>query len=134
MAGFEVEDIRHNRCTFQTWDISTQAVSRRLWSHYFPGTEALIFVVDSSDRERLEDAAEELRTALAHDDMRGCKSVLVFANKQDCVACLTVEEVTSGLGLPQVADGRKWTVQSSIATRSDGVMEGLNWLEASLMD
>ncbi len=131
--GIETEDIRHKRCTFRAWDVSSQAVSRRMWSSAFPDTEALVFVVDSSDRERLEEAAEELRTALAHEDMRGCRSVLVYANKQDCDGCLSVAEVTSGLGLPRVAAGRKWTVQSCIATRSSGVMDGLDWLEASLM-
>lgn len=132
--GFEIEDIRRKRCTFKVWDISTQVLSRRLWSHYFPGTQALIFVVDSSDRERLAEAAEELSTALAHDDMRECKSVLIFANKQDFVGCLTVGEVTAGLGLPQIAAGRKWRVQPSIAVRSEGLEDGLDWLEGSLMD
>lgn len=41
---------------------------RRLWRHYYEGTDGLIFMVDTTDRERLSEAAAELhvrRTAAA---------------------------------------------------------------------
>lgn len=45
----------------------------------------LIFVVDSNDRERVNEAREELMRMLAEDELRDAV-LLVFANKQ--VSCL----------------------------------------------
>lgn len=38
-------------------------------------------MVDSNDRERIEEAREELHSLLDEDDLKDCK-LLVFANKQ----------------------------------------------------
>lgn len=43
----------------------------------------LIFVVDSNDRERVNEAREELLRMLAEDELRDAV-LLVFANKQVC--------------------------------------------------
>ncbi|KAK2516405.1 hypothetical protein Q9233_013696, partial [Columba guinea] len=44
-------------------------------------TIGLIFVVDSNDRERVNEAREELMRMLAEDELRDAV-LLVFANKQ----------------------------------------------------
>lgn len=45
------------------------------------GSAGLIFVVDSNDRERVNEAREELMRMLAEDELRDAV-LLVFANKQ----------------------------------------------------
>lgn len=42
---------------------------------------------------------------------------------------LLLQEVCEALGLPEMR-GRKWHVQSSIATRGEGLYEGLDWMAA----
>lgn len=54
-------------------------------------------------------------------------SILVFANKQDMKGCLTPAEVCEALGLRNLKN-RKWQVQSAVATKGEGLYEGLNWL------
>lgn len=49
----------------------------------------LIFVVDSNDRERVNEAREELSRMLAEDELRDAV-LLVFANKQVRSLCLHV--------------------------------------------
>ncbi len=44
---------------------------RIMWKYYFQNTKGLIFVVDSSDEERLELAKETLYGILSDEDMRG---------------------------------------------------------------
>jgi len=39
------------------WDVGGQKKIRMLWHHYFRGSHALIFVVDSNDRERFDEGA-----------------------------------------------------------------------------
>lgn len=42
----------------------------------------MIYVVDSADRERIQESAIELRKLLAEQELDGA-TLLVFANKQD---------------------------------------------------
>lgn len=58
-------------------------------------------------------------------------AILVFANKQDMRGCLTPAEVAEGLGMHELR-ARKWHVQSAIATRGEGLYEGLDWLSSTL--
>ena len=58
--GFNVERVKYKRLNFTAWDIGGQDILRKLWYHYYDGTDAIIFVVDSNDSERIEDAKEEL--------------------------------------------------------------------------
>jgi ADP-ribosylation factor protein 6 len=53
-----------------------------LWRHYYTGTQGLIFVVDSQDRDRIDEAKQELHRIITDREMKDCL-VLVFANKQD---------------------------------------------------
>merc|ERR1711972_1035815 len=90
----------------------------------------LIFVVDSSDRDRVEDAREELSKMLNEDEMRGAV-LLVFANKQDLPSAMPAAEVTEELGLHNVRN-RQWFIQSACATTGDGLYEGLDWMSEKL--
>ena len=67
--------------SFTVWDVGGQDKIRPLWRHYYQGTNGLIYVVDSNDRDRIEDAREELNKMLNEDEMRDAV-LLVFANKQ----------------------------------------------------
>ncbi|MBA0826154.1 hypothetical protein Goarm_011038 [Gossypium armourianum] len=54
---------------------------RPYWRCYFPNTQAIIYVVDSSDTDRLVIAKEEFHAILEEEELRGAV-VLIFANKQ----------------------------------------------------
>ena len=80
--GFNVETLDYKGLNFTVWDVGGQDKIRVLWKHYYQNTDGLIFVVDSNDRDRIEDAAEELKKMLAEEELKDC-AVLVMANKQD---------------------------------------------------
>merc|ERR1719502_1046880 len=79
-VGFNVEEVTYKNLRMTVWDIGGQDRIRKLWRHYYVGTQGLIFVVDSSDRDRIEEARDELHKMLREDEMRDA-SVLVYANK-----------------------------------------------------
>merc|ERR1711881_91012 len=54
--GFNVETVEYKNINFTVWDVGGQDKIRPLWRHYYQQTQALIFVVDSNDRERLSTA------------------------------------------------------------------------------
>eukprot|EP01026_Neomeris_dumetosa_P016404 TRINITY_DN1622_c0_g2_i1.p2 TRINITY_DN1622_c0_g2~~TRINITY_DN1622_c0_g2_i1.p2 ORF type:complete len:192 (-),score=19.32 TRINITY_DN1622_c0_g2_i1:252-827(-) len=124
--GFNVEKVQYKNVVFTVWDVGGQEKLRPLWRHYFNNTDALIFVVDSFDRERIQRATQEFKSIIDDPLMRN-SAILVFANKQDMKGALTTAEICEALGLPELR-GRKWHVQGSIATRGEGLYEGLDWL------
>ncbi|VDO99370.1 unnamed protein product [Heligmosomoides polygyrus] len=79
--GFNVETVEYKNISFTVWDVGGQDKIRPLWRHYFQNTQGLIFVVDSNDRERIEESREELHKMLNEDELRDA-TLLVFANKQ----------------------------------------------------
>ncbi|XP_007905553.1 ADP-ribosylation factor 2 [Callorhinchus milii] len=128
--GFNVETVEYKQVSFTVWDVGGQDKIRPLWRHYFQNTQGLIFVVDSNDRERVNEAKEELNRMLAEDELRDA-SLLVFANKQDLPNAMTAAEITDKLSLHSLRQ-RKWYIQATCATSGDGLYEGLDWLSNHL--
>ncbi|XP_062842991.1 ADP-ribosylation factor 4-like [Trichomycterus rosablanca] len=124
--GFNVETVDYKNISFTVWDVGGQDVIRPLWRHYYQYTTGLIFVVDSSDRDRIEEAAWELQKMLEEDLLRDAV-VLIFANKQDLPHAMSVHEMTERLGL-HAMKGRTWYVQSTCAINGSGLYEGLDWI------
>ena len=58
--GFNVETVEYKNISFTVWDVGGQDKIRPLWRHYYQNTQGLIFVVDSSDRERIQESHDEL--------------------------------------------------------------------------
>lgn len=137
MPGFNVETVEYKTISFTVWDVGGQDKIRPLWRHYYQNTQGIIFVVDSNDRERLDEglghehsAKEELHRMLAEDELRDAV-LLVFCNKQDLPNALSVQEVTNRLGLNQLRS-RQWFIQGTSATKGEGLYEGLDWLTETL--
>ena len=63
-------------------DVGGQDKIRPLWRHYYTGTQGLIFVVDCADRDRIDEARQELHRIINDREMRDA-IILIFANKQD---------------------------------------------------
>ena len=63
---------------FTLWDVSGQAT--RLWKHYFDKINAVIFVIDSSDVDRLQKAKVMLHRVLQDAELAS-SPILVMANK-----------------------------------------------------
>eukprot|EP00128_Syssomonas_multiformis_P018583 Colp12_sorted_trinity150504_noHs@6242 len=127
--GFNVETVEYKNINFTVWDVGGQDKIRPLWRHYFQNTQGLIFVVDTNDRERIQEASDELSKMLSEDELQNA-IVLVFANKQDLPKAMSVAEVTDKLGLNKLR--RKWYIQATCATTGDGLYEGLDWLSREL--
>ncbi|XP_047490289.1 ADP-ribosylation factor-like [Penaeus chinensis] len=123
--GFNVETVEYKNISFTVWDVGGQVKLRPLWRHYYQNTTAVVYVVDSSDSERLREAKEELEAILENEEVAGVP-LLVIANKQDLPRALSVQQVSEGLDLRR--HNRPWHVQPTCAITSEGVYEALDWL------
>mmetsp|Transcript_131951 Transcript_131951/g.358313 ORF Transcript_131951/g.358313 Transcript_131951/m.358313 type:complete len:184 (-) Transcript_131951:648-1199(-) len=124
--GFNVETVSRGNLNMRIWDVGGQSKIRRSWRHFSTGAVGVIFVVDSSDHERMEEAREELHNLLREEQMQEA-TVLVYANKQDVPQALVASEVADRLGLHSLRS-KSWFVQEASATGGAGTAEGLDWL------
>ena len=91
-------------------DVGGQRTLRPYWRNYFEQTDAIVWVVDSSDRMRMQDCKEELHSLLLEDvslhlsvfdilfsflrsQRLAGASLLVLANKQDVPGSMSSAEI-----------------------------------------
>eukprot|EP01104_Vermistella_antarctica_P009686 TRINITY_DN250_c0_g3_i1.p1 TRINITY_DN250_c0_g3~~TRINITY_DN250_c0_g3_i1.p1 ORF type:complete len:175 (+),score=30.73 TRINITY_DN250_c0_g3_i1:227-751(+) len=127
-VGFNVETVTFKKVKFNVWDVGGQDKIRPLWRHYYAGTQALVFVVDSADRDRIDEARQELHRIINDREMKEA-ILLVLANKNDLPNVMDTEEVAERLELSKLKD-RSCFVQSTCAVSGDGLLDGLTWLNA----
>ena len=49
------------------WDIGGQKAIRPYWQNYYDNVDGMVFVVDSSDEERLKEVTDELQSLCGED-------------------------------------------------------------------
>lgn len=128
--GLNLEKLAQGKISLMLYDVGGQNNVRPLWRHYLPHPDAFIYVLDSSDRERVEEAASELHKILAKE--RSSK-VLVFANKQDLPNALSPAQVGEQLTLNTLPNCI-WHIQPTCATTGSGLSEGIDWLACALTE
>lgn len=110
----------------QIWDLGGQQSLRTFWTTYFKNTDAVVMVVDSTDRARISITKAELFNLLENEDLAGTP-ILVFANKQDLKDAMGVEEMTGALGLHNIK-AHDWHIQACCALTGAGLQDGLHWV------
>lgn len=130
--GFNVETVEYKNLKFTIWDVGGQPKLRPLWKHYYLNTQAIIFVVDSNDKSRLEESHEELMKLMNERELKDA-ALLILANKQDMEDCETVESITEKFSLYKLCCGRSWHIHGCDAPSGNGLSDGLDWLCRQLL-
>lgn len=125
-AGFNIKSVSADGLKLNVWDIGGQAKIRPYWKNYFDNTDVLIFVIDSADHARAEEAVNELIDIMDHEKLKSVP-ILIFANKQDAKGSLKVSAIEKLLDEDKFKD-RTWTIQPCSGRNGDGVKEGMEWL------
>jgi len=124
--GFNMETVTYKNVTFQVWDLGGQTSIRPYWRFYYENATAVIFVVDSSDTERLGISKDELMAMMSEEELKNA-ALLVFANKQDLPGALSEAQVSEALGLDNLKH-RQWAIFKASAIKGTGLHQGLDWL------
>jgi len=132
--GFNCERVRgtvgnSRGITFVMWDVGGQDRVRPLWRAYTRSADGIVFVVDSADLERLEEARLELSRTAKTPEAAGIP-VLVIANKQDLLRALGPGEVERAMGLAELSVGgcRLCSVAPACAVTGEGLDVALEQL------
>ncbi|XP_043204050.1 ADP-ribosylation factor-like protein 6 [Amphibalanus amphitrite] len=133
-VGFNVERFKAQSLAFTAFDMSGQGRYRNLWEHYYRDCDAIIYVVDSSDKLRMVVAKDELDALLQHPDIRPRRiPLLFFANKMDLKEAMSSVKVTMMLGLEKM-ENKQFHICASNAITGEGLSDGIAWLTQQLKD
>lgn len=136
--GFNTEKIKmslgpsRRTASFHFWDVGGQEKLRPLWRSYTRCADGIVFVVDSVDAERIEEAKTELHKITRLAENQGVP-VLVVANKQDLRNSLSLAEMEHMLALNELGASTPWHLQPTCAIIGEGLPEGLEKLHAMIM-
>ncbi len=99
---------------------------RPYWKNYYQNTDGIVYMIDSTDKRRFDEAAEELAHLLDEPSLSGAP-VLVFANKQDLLNAAPPSEIMKELDVTQHKD-RDVHVAPCSAKSGKGLEEGFKLL------
>eukprot|EP01118_Nematostelium_gracile_P017179 TRINITY_DN7255_c0_g1_i1.p1 TRINITY_DN7255_c0_g1~~TRINITY_DN7255_c0_g1_i1.p1 ORF type:complete len:184 (+),score=39.28 TRINITY_DN7255_c0_g1_i1:50-601(+) len=124
----QLEELTVGNVTFRAWDIGGHIQVRSLWKDYFFEADAVIFLVDTADRERITESKQELQALL--NDTNLSKSIfLILGNKTDLDDALSYKELIEGLELQSILTERENVklFQCSLV-EGTGYDQGFKWL------
>lgn len=94
-VGLNIETLTHKRYSMTFWDVGGQAT--KLWKHYFDKIDGVVFVIDSTDEEKMLFAREEFSRLLKDESLLGIPFLLLY-NKRDLGdRCKSTEELNTRL-------------------------------------
>ncbi|KAA6404168.1 MAG: putative ADP-ribosylation factor 1 [Streblomastix strix] len=128
--GLNVEETKFRNLRFVLWDLSGQRDQRNTWRHYYVGTNALIFVVDATDRKRIIEAKNEFDRVMEEQQLAGLPC-LMFVNKSDVSKAMSSAKIIKKFEInsEQLPHLR---IQACSAITGLGLNEGLTWLSNEL--
>ncbi|KAG0173337.1 ADP-ribosylation factor-like protein 8B [Apophysomyces sp. BC1034] len=91
-VGFNMRKVTKGNVTMKLWDIGGQPRFRSMWERYCRGVNAIVFVVDAADHDKLDAAHNELKSLLEKPQLANIP-VLVLGNKNDLSDALTAEQL-----------------------------------------
>eukprot|EP00921_Rhytidocystis_pertsovi_P017194 GHVQ01027020.1.p1 GENE.GHVQ01027020.1~~GHVQ01027020.1.p1 ORF type:complete len:193 (-),score=31.64 GHVQ01027020.1:200-778(-) len=92
------EELIVGKLRLKTFDLGGHETARRIWKDYFAAVDAIVFMVDATDRERFAEAREELNHLLESQELSNIPFV-VLGNKIDKPQAASEEELRQHLGL-----------------------------------
>lgn len=125
-VGSNVEQVKYKNIQLEIWDLGGQQNLRSFWPTYFAHTDAVVMVVDSTDRARIGVTKSELFNLLEKSELNDTP-ILIFANKQDLKDAMIVEELTQALALHTIKS-HDWHIESCCALTGEGLSKGLDWI------
>ena len=123
--GFHITNVRVNNCMIQFADLAGQDAMRRIWGALYHSADAVVYVVDGTDLNRLPLAMSELKSVMTYPALED-KPFLILVNKHD-------ENAVDVKVLKHQIVGDRWRAYNVSVKEGKGLDEALLWLEANLL-
>mmetsp|Transcript_50010 Transcript_50010/g.100680 ORF Transcript_50010/g.100680 Transcript_50010/m.100680 type:complete len:198 (-) Transcript_50010:53-646(-) len=125
--GMNIGRLQIDKVIAVFWDLGGHASFRSVWHNYYPEVQGVMFVVDSADTRRMEEAKKVLVEVLNHEKLQGVP-VICMANKQDVPSALDVKEISRIFDFEQILGNRPFHVHPCCALKGTGLEAGVRWL------
>ncbi|XP_059410211.1 ADP-ribosylation factor-like protein 13B isoform X1 [Carassius carassius] len=134
-VGFSKVDLKQGKFEVTIFDLGGGKRIRGIWKNYYSESYGVVFVVDSSDVQRIQETRDTMAEVLRHPRIAG-KPVLVLANKQDQDGALAEADIIETLSLEKLVNENKCLCQIEPCSAVLGygkkvdksIKNGLNWL------
>ncbi|MBN3297167.1 AR13B protein, partial [Amia calva] len=134
-VGFSKIDLKQGDSDVTIFDLGGGKSIRDIWQNYYAESHGVVFLVDSSDVERMCETRDNLAEVLRHPRIAG-KPVLVLGNKQDRDGALYEGELVESLSLEKLVNKYRCpckietccAVMDNSMNREHPVKRGLGWL------
>uniref|UniRef100_A0A671V8H0 ADP-ribosylation factor-related protein 1 n=1 Tax=Sparus aurata TaxID=8175 RepID=A0A671V8H0_SPAAU len=112
-VGLNIGTIDVGKARLMFWDLGGQEELQSLWDKYYAESHGIIYVIDSTDEERLSESKE-------------FDFVLCRLSSQNCLSVPDIKTAFSD-SAPKIGK-RDCLVQPCTALTGDGVNEGIEWM------
>lgn len=127
-VGLNVGKIETNGVILNFWDLGGQKELQLLWDKYFMEAHGIIWVVDSSDRERLTESVTAFGNIIRNELLDNLP-LLFVVNKQDLPTAMKPNEIVCAFRstLDSIGNRRFLSIPTS-ALKGDGINESIRWI------
>lgn len=88
-VGLNIGTMDVGKAQLMFWDLGGQEEVQSLWDKDYVECHSVIYVIDSTDEERLSESKRAFEKMVTSEALDGV-SILVLANKQDMETCLSI--------------------------------------------
>lgn len=132
-VGQNVTHINVDKLTIKFWDLGGQESLRTLWEEYYQHCHGIIFIIDSTDRSRLQECCDTL-LAVVNDENVTNVPILMLANKQDREDSMEVEDIKEIFNkIAEHLSARDSRVLPISAITGDGVADAIEWIKLRMI-
>lgn len=127
-VGLNVGKIETNGVILNFWDLGGQKELQLLWDKYFLEAHGVIWVVDSSDRNRLNESVEAFNNIIKNELLENLPMLFVI-NKQDIPSAMKPDEIIYAFrsSFDLMGDRRFLSIPAS-ALKGNGINESISWI------
>jgi GTP-binding protein SAR1 len=129
------EELKMGNLRLNTFDLGGHITARKIWKDYFPAVNAILFLVDSVDVKRFEEARQELEKILDTPELVNIP-IAILGNKIDMEGAVSVEELKAGLHYDEILarETRPMEIFMVSVTKKIGFTQALEWVSNKLPD
>jgi len=125
----QVETIELGNITFRAWDLGGHEAVRSLWTEYYVEADGVIFMIDSADNLRFDEAKLVLHDLLNSFSLNNTP-FLILGNKSDLSTAIPLDQLISILEIPRNQLGSGASLERPMQIFSCSLIEGTGYTEA----
>ena len=129
------EQLKMGNLVLNTFDLVGHETARKIWKDYFPAVHAILFLIDSVDVKRFEEARKELENILETPELINIP-IAILGNKIDMAGAVSEEELKAAIHYDELLarETRPMELFMVSVTKKIGFTRALEWVSSKLPD